>query len=157
MIRSIARAHRLCETDAADVAQVTWLRLIEHLDGLHEPSRVGAWLATTARRECLRVLRESRRTVPYDDAPDQESREAAPGHALLTRERNLALLRGFRRLRMTDQSLLLLLMADARPAYEEISATLNIPMGSIGPTRARALARLRNELDSDGSLALMSA
>ena len=157
-IRAVARAHRLGDADAADVAQTTWLRLLEHLERLREPGRVGAWLTTTARRECLRVLRDSRRQVPYgDDAPEQASSEVPPGEELLAVERNQALWRGFRRLRASDQLLLRLLLADPRPAYDEISAALDMPIGSIGPTRARALERLRNELDSEGTLALMSA
>jgi RNA polymerase sigma factor (sigma-70 family) len=157
-IRAVARAHRLGDADAADVAQVTWLRLIEHIDRLHEPGRVGAWLATTARRECLRVIRDSRRQVPYgDDAPEQASPEVPPGEKLLAMERNQALWRGFGRLRTSDQLLLRLLVADPRPGYDEISAALDMPIGSIGPTRARALERLRNELDNEGTLALMSA
>jgi RNA polymerase sigma factor (sigma-70 family) len=157
-IRTVARSHRLGDADAADVAQATWLRLLEHLDRLHEPGRVGAWLATTARRECLRVLRDYRRHVAYgDDAPEQASAEAPLGEELLAMERNQALWRGFSRLRDSDQLLLRLLLAEPRPAYDEISAALDMPVGSIGPTRARALERLRNELDSEGSLALMSA
>jgi RNA polymerase sigma factor (sigma-70 family) len=157
-IRAVARSHRLGDADAADVAQVTWLRLVEHLDRLQQPSRVGAWIATTARRECLRVLRDARRQVPYgEDVPEQASMEITPGEELIALERNQALWRGFRRLRATDQSLLQLLLADPRPAYDEISAALDMPVGSIGPTRARALERLRNELDSEGTLALMSA
>ncbi|HLY48738.1 MAG TPA: sigma-70 family RNA polymerase sigma factor, partial [Solirubrobacteraceae bacterium] len=61
---AIARAHRLNEASAADVSQTTWLRLVEHLDTIKQPERVGAWLATTARRESLRVLRVSARQVP---------------------------------------------------------------------------------------------
>lgn len=158
MIRAVAKAHRLGDADAADVAQVTWLKLVEHLGRIHEPARVGAWLATTARRECLRVLRDARRAVPYGDgAAEQASPAAPPGDALIAVERNEALWRGFRRLRATDQSLLRLLVADPRPAYEQIAAELEIPIGSIGPTRARALERLRHELDCEGTLALMSA
>src|SRR5215210_6631372 len=56
LVWAVARSHQLSEADAADVAQATWLRLVEHLDDLHEPERVGAWLATTARRECLRIV-----------------------------------------------------------------------------------------------------
>jgi RNA polymerase sigma factor (sigma-70 family) len=157
-IRAVARAHRLGEADAADVAQVTWLRLLEHVERLHEPGRVGAWLATTARRESLRVLRDSRRRVPLgDDGPELESADTPPGDALMAAERDRALWRGFKRLRSSDQALLRLLMAEPRPAYEEISAALDIPIGSIGPTRARALERLRHELDSEGTLTLESA
>jgi RNA polymerase sigma factor (sigma-70 family) len=158
MVRAVARAHRLSEADAADVAQATWLKLFEHLDRISDPTRVGAWLATTARRECLRLLRGAHRQVLYgDDAPYCESVESPADDALLTAERDLALWRCFGRLRGTDQALLGLLLAESRPAYEEIAAALAMPIGSIGPTRARALDRLRRELDNEGGLALLSA
>lgn len=157
MVWSVARAHRLGDADAADVSQATWLRLLEHLGKLKEPAAVGAWLATTARRECLRVLRENHRRVLYgDDAPEYESNDPSADHALLLSERDEALRRGFSRLRPSDQALLRLLMADPRPAYEEIAAALDMPIGSIGPTRQRALARLRRELDTQGTLNLLS-
>ena len=157
MIWAVARAHRLCDADAGDVAQITWLRLLEHLDDLHDPCHVGAWLATTARRECLRVLRGAQRQVLLDhDAPEFESAQE-PDEELLFAERDQALWRSFERLRPSDQALLRLLMADPRPAYEEISAALEIPVGSIGPTRARALERLRQQLDRDGALTQMRA
>jgi RNA polymerase sigma factor (sigma-70 family) len=119
---------------------------------------VGAWLATTARRECLRVIRESDRSVPYGgEAPELPSSDSPPGEALLISERDDALWRAFARLRLSDQALLRLLMADPRPPYEEIAAALDIPIGSIGPTRQRALARLRRELNMQGTLFLMTA
>ena len=157
LIWAVARAHRLHDADAADVAQATWLRLFEHLDRLTDPSRVGAWLATTARRECLRVLREHQRHLPWgDDVPERESPDTPPGAALLAGERDEALWRGFSRLRPSDQALLRLLTADPPPAYEEISAALGMPIGSIGPTRQRALERLRQALHSEGTLELMN-
>lgn len=157
MIWAIARAHRLRDADAADVSQATWLRLLEHLDRLNDPACVGAWLATTARRECLRALHDARRRVLFgDEAPEQECSDPHPGDALLTSERDDALWDGFSRLRDGDQALLRLLMADPRPPYEEISAALDIPIGSIGPTRQRALGRLRDQLESRGTLALMA-
>jgi RNA polymerase sigma factor (sigma-70 family) len=156
MIWSIARAHRLREADAADVAQATWLALLEHLTDLREPARVGAWLATTARRECLRVLRGRERRVLYgDECPEQESSESGPEDMLVLSERDAALWRSFARLRPSDQALLRLLMVDSRPGYEEISAALDMPIGSIGPTRQRALARLREQLDIEQTLTLM--
>src|ERR687888_1760875 len=70
MIFAIARGARLGEADAAEVSQATWTKLLERLDTLNDPARVGAWLATTARRECLRILRRARRQIPYgDDVP----------------------------------------------------------------------------------------
>jgi RNA polymerase sigma factor (sigma-70 family) len=158
LLWAIARAHRLYNADAADVVQVTWLRLLEQLGRLRNPSRVGAWLATTARRECLRVLRDSGRLVCLtEDARECRSEAMGPDQVVLERERDGALWRGFTRLRTSDQELLRLLVADRRPPYEEIAAALDMPIGSIGPTRQRALERLRHELDGEGSLALMAA
>ncbi len=157
MIWAIARAHRLGDADAADVSQATWLALFEHLGRLHDPARVGAWLGTTARRECLRILRDRERRVPVgDEFPEHESPDPAPGEGLLLSERDATLRRGFARLRASDQALLRLLSADPAPAYEEISAALDMPIGSIGPTRQRALARLREQLGNERELTLMS-
>jgi RNA polymerase sigma factor (sigma-70 family) len=156
LVWAVARAHRLADADAADVAQVTWMRLLENVARLNDPEHVGAWLATTARRECLRVLRAGRRDLPIgDDAPEVASGEPAPADELLATERDRMLRRALARLRDSDRTLLRMLMADPAPAYEEISAALRIPIGSIGPTRARALGRLRAELDAQGTLALL--
>ncbi len=158
MIWAVARAHRLCDADAADVTQATWTALLTHLDQLKDPDRVGAWLATTARRECLRLLGQARNIVPYgDDLPEAEADEPDPIEGVEADQRDAALWRSLRRLRDSDQALLRLLIADPAPSYEEISAALEIPIGSIGPTRARALERLQRELRRDGTLALMRA
>jgi RNA polymerase sigma factor (sigma-70 family) len=156
MIWAVARAYRLRDADASEVSQATWLRLLEHLGKLTDPARLGAWLATTARRECLRVLRENERCALYgDDAPEQVSPEMSPDDVALLGERAEALWRSFSRLRATDQALLRLLMADPRPPYDAIAAALDMPIGSIGPTRQRALERLRNELRRQGTLGLL--
>jgi len=158
MIWAVARAHRLGDADAADVTQATWTTLVTHLDQIKDPDRLGAWLATTARRECLRWLLQARSVVPYgDELPEAEAQQPHPAEELFVDQRNAALWRGVGRLRDSDQALLRLLMADPVPSYEEISAALEIPVGSIGPTRARALERLRRELRRDDALALMRA
>jgi RNA polymerase sigma factor (sigma-70 family) len=157
MVWAIARGHRLSDADAADVSQSTWLKLLERMDDIQDPARVGAWLATTTRRECLRVLRVAQRHVlSGDDAEEHASPDMTPDDVLLLAERDHALWRCFARLRQSDQTLLRLLMADPRPAYEEISAALDMPIGSIGPTRARALERLRQELDRESELSLIA-
>jgi RNA polymerase sigma factor (sigma-70 family) len=156
MVWAIARAHRLSAADAADVSQSTWLLLLEHLDSIREPERVGAWLATTARRECLRVLRAANRCVLSGEELVEPAADDPEFEAVLTAERDLALWRCFARLRPSDQALLRLLVAGPRPAYEEISAALDMPIGSIGPTRARALERLQKELEREGQLFLMT-
>jgi RNA polymerase sigma factor (sigma-70 family) len=158
LLWTIARAYRLDDADAADVVQSTWLRLLEHVGRLRDPARVGDWLATTARRECLRVRRERERTVPFGDHPPEcESADPSFADVVLGHERDEALRRGFARLRCSDQALLRLLAAEPRPSYEEIAAALDMPIGSIGPTRQRALERLRQELDEQGSLMLLTA
>ena len=158
LIAGIARAHRLGDADAADVAQATWMKLFERLGALNDPSRVAGWIATTARRECLHVLRHGQRVVAL--APDAGEGEpvAAPDESLIVRERHAAVRQGFSRLAERDQMLLLhLLGSEPRRDYGEISARLGMPVGSIGPTRARALVRLRRELDEQGSLSLLEA
>jgi RNA polymerase sigma factor (sigma-70 family) len=147
MLRAVARAHRLSEADAADVTQTTWVRLAENLDRLKDPSRVGAWLATTARRECLRTLRASARELP-----DAEPPEPSPGDLrsidaeLLKAERDKELWSAFRRLPARDQALLRMLVGDPPRSYADIGDALGMPIGSIGPTLGRALDRLRREL-----------
>jgi RNA polymerase sigma factor (sigma-70 family) len=147
LLWSVARAHRLSVADAADVVQTSWLRLVEHLPQIRNRDGIGAWLATTARRECLRALRraarsEPRDTVDVDASPDPGEIDAA----LLTAERDAALWSAFERLPARDQALLRLLVTDPAPSYEEIGAAFGMPVGSIGPTRARSLERLRREL-----------
>jgi RNA polymerase sigma factor (sigma-70 family) len=150
LVWAIVRSHRLSDADTADVVQATWLALVEHLDGLRDAERVGAWLATTARRESLRVLRAARRQVPTaDDFPDPGEDIEVAGELML-QQRDAALWRAFARLPERDQALLRLLVADPQPSYQEISAALAMPIGSIGPTRARSLERLRTELARDG-------
>ena len=158
LLWAVTRAHRLREPDAADVVQVTWLKLLEHVDDLHDPGRAGAWLATTARRECLRALRRGATESLLGDAlPETSSSEEPPGKELFLAERDEALWRAFNRLRPRDQALLRLLMAEPAPGYSEIAAALDMPIGSIGPTRARALERLRAQLERDETLILLAA
>ena len=145
LVWSIARAHRLSSPDAADVSQTTWLRLAEHLTRLREPERVGGWLAATARHECLRLLRRSQRELPAGDELPEPSGPGVPIPAarLIRDERAAALWDAFAQLPERCQSLLRVLMADNPPSYEEVSESLEMPIGSIGPTRARCLERLR--------------
>lgn len=148
LVWSIARSHRLGSADAADVCQTAWLRLVENLGRIRDPARVGAWLATTSRNECLRVIRRSGRQVPTDlDADlDLESNDCLtpPVDAgLLAGERDTELWNAFSRISERCQALLRLLITDPPPSYEEIGALLDMPVGSIGPTRARCLQHLR--------------
>jgi RNA polymerase sigma factor (sigma-70 family) len=148
MLWTIARGHRLCHADAADIVQTTWLRFAENLDRVRDPARLGAWLATTARRECLRTIRASTRELPDAEPPETMDREVPSiDNALLEAERDAALRSALEQLPARDQALLLMLAADSPPSYADIGAALRMPIGSIGPTRGRALARLRSQLE----------
>jgi RNA polymerase sigma factor (sigma-70 family) len=150
LIWSITREFRLAESDAADVFQTTWMRLVEHVDRLDHPDRVGSWLAATARNECLRCLASHKRLVLASedvvlDGP--AAHEPEIDEALLADERAQILREAMTHLPRRWQQLLELLMADPPMSYAEISDELGLPVGSIGPTRGRCLARLRVLID----------
>jgi RNA polymerase sigma factor (sigma-70 family) len=152
LLWAAARAHRLSAADAADVVQTSWLRLVEHLPQIQNPDCVGAWLATTARRECLRTLRGKARCEPSDEVDAvADPCLVDAGARLLRDERDAALATALARLPSRDRALLRLLTLEPAPSYEEVSAALAMPIGSIGPTRGRALARLRRELRRAGT------
>ena len=144
LLWSVARSFRLDAADANDVVQTTWLRLVEHLDRIEDPARLVGWLVTTARREAMRVLRRSGRERPvYEDTVLDRPDDAPPvDTAVLVDERDQALWQAFSRLGEKCQQLLRVAVADPK-AYEEISAALDMPIGSIGPTRRRCLTQLR--------------
>ncbi|HEX6674663.1 MAG TPA: sigma-70 family RNA polymerase sigma factor [Actinomycetes bacterium] len=147
LIWAVARAHRLDAAKAADVSQVTWLRLLQHVNAVREPERLGAWLATTARRECLRVIGAGRRDVPVGDGAELQQGESAasPEDALLGLERDVALRHALESVSPRCRRLLRLLFTDPEPSYAEVSAALGMPVGSVGPTRARCLDCLRRD------------
>jgi RNA polymerase sigma factor (sigma-70 family) len=142
MLRMIARSYRLNEADVDDVVQTVWLRLHEHLDGLRDPNAIAGWLGTTARRESLRVLQLHTREQLTDDPELLEVVDLAPPDAeLLATERYDVLQRALATL-PAHQRRLMVLLTGAPVDYRQISATLHMPIGSIGPTRARSLTRL---------------
>jgi RNA polymerase sigma factor (sigma-70 family) len=147
LVWAVARSFRLSAADAADVSQVTWLRLLENLDRIRDPAALGAWLATTARREAVNVLRQ-RRELPAPDHTDvADDREPPPWQAVLVGERDRELWQAFRRLPDRCQRLLRLLVLEPEPGgYAAAAAALDVPVGSLGPTRARCLAALRGHL-----------
>ena len=147
LVGAIIRRHRLSEADGDDVSQTVWLRLVEHLDALREPEALPGWIRTTTRNECLRVLAARGRVQVVDPQeggsfPDSSS-DRAVDDELLAAERRQALREALAELPAGRRDLLLLLLTDPPLAYEEISARLGLPIGSIGPTRARALEQLR--------------
>jgi RNA polymerase sigma factor (sigma-70 family) len=152
MLRAVVGAYRLTSADAADVVQTTWMRLAENIDRLEDPSRVAAWLATTARRECVRTLRQLARELPNEQLEPTDRTVVPIDRKLLLADRDSGLWSAFGRLPVRDQRLLRLLVAEPQPSYEEIATTLGLPVGSIGPTRGRALERLRRELERSDQL-----
>lgn len=151
LLWSVARAHRLSDADSADVVQTTWLKLVEHLDRVQDPDRIGGWLATTARRECLRTIERGGRMRPSDAEQLDVTPVPFDGHArLVTAERDAQLWDAFATLPESCQQLLRLLMTDPPPAYEDVAAAIGRPIGSLGPTRARCLEKLRHEVVARG-------
>lgn len=163
LVWSVARGYRLGPADAADVSQTTWLRLAEHLGRIDKPSQVGAWLATTARHEALRIARGATRIVPAEEATlvalgqvDDYSPERAvldAEQARLNSDRAARLWRAFGELPARCRELLRILIASPPPSYAEVAAAMDMPVGSIGPTRARCLQRLRERLTGEVSAA----
>lgn len=152
LIWAMTRDFKLSESDAADVVQATWLRLLEHIARIEHPDRVGSWLATTARHECLRHIAARKRLVLVQDDDDAlaeaVSHQPEVDERLLADERAQAVRDALSRLPWRWQRLLELLMSDPPASYLEISAQLDLPVGSIGPTRGRCLERLRELLQS---------
>jgi RNA polymerase sigma factor (sigma-70 family) len=146
LIWSITLKFSLTESDAADVVQTTWMRLLEHIDRIEQPERVGSWLAVTARNECLRHVTSQRRIVLVDEDDhfeDPAREESMVDAALLANERAHTVRIAVSQLPPQWKRLMELLMADPPLSYAEISDQLGLPIGSIGPTRGRCLAKLR--------------
>ena len=146
LLWSIAYRHGLHESDAGDVVQNTWLRLVEHIGDIREPARLGSWLATTAQREALRCVAQNARVVPSADEaafdgpdrllPDVDER-------LLAEELAGVAYAALGTLPPAWRLLVEKLTQDPAPDYETISADLQMPVGSIGPTRGRSMRRMQ--------------
>jgi RNA polymerase sigma factor (sigma-70 family) len=144
LLWSVCRRHRLSDADAEDVCATVWLRLVERLDSIRTVEALPGWLATTTARECLAVIRHRKRQLPTD-AVDVERPDGSPEMAagLVAAEESSALRLAFAELPERCRRLLALLFADPPPAYSQVSDTMAMPVGAIGPTRQRCLDRLR--------------
>lgn len=151
LLRSRAARWRLQEADVHDVMQTTWLRLAEHLDRIHTPEHLAGWLATVVTRECQRMGRERGRAVPAEDVGARTA-ASEPGPEQQTVDEDTAkLLRtAIGGLPPRRQDLLLALFQPERRPYSEIARDLGVPIGSLGPTRARTLLELRRVLEVAG-------
>ena len=148
LVWKICVRYQLSAADIEDVCGTVWLGLFEQLGKLREPAALPGWLATTTQRECLRVLKQSRRYELFGGDPGDGVLAAEAGKAMieeeiLLAERNAKLRAALAELAEDDRRLLTLLLSDPPLPYARISEILGMPQGSIGPTRARCLARLR--------------
>lgn len=134
----------------ADVHQTVWMRLCEHVDRVRHPERLASWLATTSRREAARVRRERARLRPCAEVADVADRSSPqPGDRLLDEELRAQVRAALDRIDETSRRTLDLLCEGPHPRYRRIAELTGRPVGSIGPTRARALAKIRRMLDPD--------
>jgi RNA polymerase sigma factor (sigma-70 family) len=159
LLWSVVRGFRLNEAQSADAVQTTWLRLVEHIADLREPEHVAGWLKTTAHRVCLQAIRQGGREQLTDweedrgpvsgvryEGPDEDGPEAAA----MRQEQQVLVRRALAELPDRHRQLMELLVASPPISYQDISARLGMPVGSIGPTRARILTRMRDSLATVG-------
>ena len=146
LISAVTRRYRLTPSDASDVRQTVWLRLVEHIEDLREPLALPGWLATTTKNEAQRVLSARRRVYLVDPQTESTTLDRTGyldlDENLLRQEKQAAVHAGLDELRPEHRDLLILLFADTEFSYQEISRKLGIPTGSIGPTRARSLRKM---------------
>lgn len=156
LLWQVARAAGLSPGDAEDVLQTAWLRLVEHLDDIHDSAALASWLITTTKREAWRVRAAARRQAPTDSESLDELPDDGPGseEQVILDDQRRTLWAAIARLSARCRKLLRIIAFAPRPDYAAVAAALDMPVGSIGPTRGRCLAKLRALLASDdeGSL-----
>jgi RNA polymerase sigma factor (sigma-70 family) len=151
LVRATVAGFRLQQADAADAVQNTWLRALERIGTVREPERLGGWLTTTAARECLAVLRRSKRELPVDTFVDQVAWTGpTPEARVLHAERDRAVDAAVAQLPTRRRELVNAIFGTTEADYVQISRSTGMPVGSIGPTRGRALVELRGRMRRDG-------
>ncbi len=148
LVRSVVRAYRLQDADAGDAEQRTWLRLVEHRGTLRDPDRLGGWLATTASRECLRMMRDRRPTVAaeMDAVPDPDADVEQQVVDAQTAARLWSIVAT---LPPRGRTVMRALFDGEQRPYAEVARVTGIPVGSLGPTRARVLEQVRSRFESE--------
>ncbi|MFD9004712.1 RNA polymerase sigma factor [Streptomyces sp. NPDC059582] len=154
LVWSVARSQRVSRTDAEDVRQLTWFRLMQNADRIRDPDRLGDWLATVARREAIKAATRDRRLVMIGDSETLEylfdhhrGHHESPEQITLRADRGREVLRAIDSLSEQCREMLLRALDDPPASYGEIAAALSMPVGSVGPIRTRCLRRLRRALD----------
>lgn len=150
LLRRLARQYRLSGQDMDDAIQLTWLRCLEHIDQITHADRLRGWLATVCRRESLRLATKGRREIALGEQSvtrlvDDGQEERDPGAEMARRDAHDRLSRAIRALPQKQQLVLTELLKEESRSYLDLSRRLGLPMGSIGPTRQRAIARLRQD------------
>jgi RNA polymerase sigma factor (sigma-70 family) len=151
-VSATVRSFRLQDADARDAIQMTWLRLMTNWRQVQDPERLSGWLATTARHECLSIIRQSKRTAYCPEPPlgAVADPSAGPEQRFLAEETVLALRGLVGELPPRGRAVVRALFSDSPRPYAEVARRTGIPVGSMGPTRARALRQLRQLLDERG-------
>jgi len=151
LLWQVARSAGLSSGDAEDVLQTVWMRMVAHLDDIHDSAALAGWLVTTAKREAWRVRATGRRLLPADADLLAELPDEGPGseEQIILDDQWHRLWTAIGRLSARCQELLRVVAFAPRPDYAAVAAALGMPVGSIGPTRGRCLAKLRALLASD--------
>jgi RNA polymerase sigma factor (sigma-70 family) len=153
VVWSAARSYGLREVDVHDAVQNTWLRMIEHLNDVRDPERLPGWLATTARRECLKILRGGRReVVGLEPAVVEQAERATPGpeRDVIDRSMHGLLWTRVAELPPAGRQMVTALTGADAPSYQDYARETGMPIGSIGPRRMRYLQQLRRLLEGSG-------
>ena len=154
LLRAVAARCRANSDDAQDAAQATWLALFRHLGRLNSPDRIAGWLSTTMRRNCIHLVQQRQREQLTDEWPEALAVDDAVGiidQELLLAERKAVLWAQVDRLPERQRLLVRVLFEGADRSYGEIAESMSTSAGAIGPTRQRALRRLRQLLDDAGT------
>ena len=149
LVWSVVRGFRLNDADSADAAQMTWLRAVERLDAVREPERFGLWLATTARRECMRCIERGARVQAVD--PQQDRLDVSTddfASAVIDRDESRRAVEALSLLGENCYELLRMILCDPPFTYAEISELLDIAVGTIGPRRQRCMSSLRAAMNA---------
>jgi len=146
LVWSVARRHRLSRADAADASQNTWIAIAGGLATLRHPERLAGWIATTARRECLKIQAAGAREIPADRLEVLEPADTGPEPAALRSARDRLLWQAFASLPGRCQDLLELVAQAPELTYAQLGRALGMKAGSVGQTRGRCLELLRRRL-----------
>jgi len=149
LVSTTVRSFRLQQADAVDAMQMTWLRLAENAHRVQFPERLGGWLATTARRECLHILRQAKLAPIFTDVAPEPAFDPSvgPEQRVIDAETTQTLRKLIEELSPLRRTLIRMLFTDNPCSYDEVARITGMPLGGIGPTRARALRQLRDRLD----------